>query len=130
MCHSLVHVTLSFFCNVMPVEGELHSPKSETSPMHLLDLVMYALFPNPTRILGIEPMMPQALGKSTSLADIKFHNGVLKIPTLVVKYSTVSPFRNLLALGQCSDECSGLFTSYAISMDCNGERAVELLLRN
>ncbi|KAK6919402.1 Protein of unknown function DUF247, plant [Dillenia turbinata] len=150
-CHSLVHLTLSFFRNIMPMEGELHSPTFETSPKHLLDLVMHALFPHPTRIAGIEPMMPQALyqdiisaaelelygvkfkrGKSTSLADIQFHNGVLEIPPIVVQESTVSLFRNLLALEQCSDEYTGLFTSYAIFMDCliNGEKDVELLLRN
>lgn len=71
--------------------------------------------------------------KSTSkhLLDLKFENGVFKIPELVVYDSTDSLLRNLIAFEQCVQFQKPFVTSYAVLMDrlVNTTRDVELLER-
>lgn len=49
--------------------------------------------------------------------DIKFNNGVLKLPRLLVHDGTKSLFLNLIALEQCHLDCTNDVTSYVIFMD-------------
>ncbi|KAJ4958814.1 hypothetical protein NE237_025925 [Protea cynaroides] len=70
-------------------------------------------------------------GPTTSLLDITFSNGVLKIPTLEIEDSTESLFRNLIAYEQCLDINSNEITTYADFIDglINSPKDVELLQR-
>ncbi|CAM8882432.1 unnamed protein product [Rhodiola kirilowii] len=49
--------------------------------------------------------------------DVKFKNGILKIPRLLIEDSTKSLFLNLIAFEQCHLDCSGDITSYVVFMD-------------
>ncbi|KAG8384342.1 hypothetical protein BUALT_Bualt04G0108200 [Buddleja alternifolia] len=49
--------------------------------------------------------------------DIKFKNGILKIPRLLIHDGTKSLFLNLIAYEQCHLDCSNDITSYVIFMD-------------
>ncbi|KAK8931310.1 UPF0481 protein [Platanthera zijinensis] len=49
--------------------------------------------------------------------DIKFKDGVMRIPRLLIHDGTKSLFLNLIAFEQCNLECSNHITSYVIFMD-------------
>ncbi|EYU44433.1 hypothetical protein ABFS82_08G052600 [Erythranthe guttata] len=49
--------------------------------------------------------------------DIKFKNGILKIPRLLIHDGTKSLFLNLIAYEQCHLDCTNDITSYVIFMD-------------
>ncbi|KAH6784342.1 transmembrane protein [Perilla frutescens var. hirtella] len=55
--------------------------------------------------------------KTDRLWDIKFKNGVLKIPRLLIHDGTKSLFLNLIAFEQCHLDCTNDITSYVIFMD-------------
>ncbi|XP_042383943.1 UPF0481 protein At3g47200-like [Zingiber officinale] len=55
--------------------------------------------------------------KTDRFWDIKFADGVLKIPRLLIHDGTKSLFLNLIALEQCHSDCSKDITSYVIFMD-------------
>ncbi|CAA0840990.1 Plant protein of unknown function (DUF247 [Striga hermonthica] len=55
--------------------------------------------------------------KTDRFWDIKFENGVLKIPRLLIHDGTKSLFLNLIALEQCHLDCTNDITSYVIFMD-------------
>ncbi|KZV24962.1 hypothetical protein F511_01932 [Dorcoceras hygrometricum] len=55
--------------------------------------------------------------KTDRFWDIKFKNGVLKIPRLLIHDGTKSLFLNLIAYEQCHLDCSNDITSYVIFMD-------------
>ncbi|KAM3338999.1 putative protein isoform X1 [Capsicum galapagoense] len=65
----------------------------------------------------------------TSLFDIKYENGLLKIPRLQVVDSTESNLRNLIAFEQQSDVHHKYFSDFAIFMDhlIDSEKDVSLL---
>ena len=56
-------------------------------------------------------------GESRGLLDIKFDNGVLEIPQLLIQETTESFFRNIISFEQCYPNCEPRFTSYAILLD-------------
>ncbi|XP_040996686.1 UPF0481 protein At3g47200-like isoform X1 [Juglans microcarpa x Juglans regia] len=56
-------------------------------------------------------------GTSKSILDIKFNDGVLKIPPLLIQETTETVFRNLIAFEQCYTDCEAWLTSYAILID-------------
>ena len=49
--------------------------------------------------------------------DIKFKNGILKIPRLLIHDGTKSLFQNLISFEQCHLDCSNDITSYVVFMD-------------
>ncbi|KAK9163828.1 hypothetical protein Syun_004730 [Stephania yunnanensis] len=49
--------------------------------------------------------------------DIKFENGVLQIPRILIHDGTKSLFLNLIAFEQCHLDCTNDITSYVIFMD-------------
>ncbi|GAB4846953.1 hypothetical protein Ancab_025963 [Ancistrocladus abbreviatus] len=55
--------------------------------------------------------------KTDRFWDIKFENGVLKIPQLLIHDGTKSLFFNLIAFEQCHLDCTNEITSYVIFMD-------------
>ncbi|KAJ0986763.1 hypothetical protein J5N97_005119 [Dioscorea zingiberensis] len=55
--------------------------------------------------------------KTDRFWDVKFNNGVLKIPRLLIHDGTKSLFLNLIAFEQCHMDCSNDITSYVIFMD-------------
>lgn len=55
--------------------------------------------------------------KTDRFWDIKFKNGVLRIPRLLIHDGTKSLFLNLIAFEQCHLDCSNAISSYVIFMD-------------
>ncbi|KAG6490668.1 UPF0481 protein At3g47200-like [Zingiber officinale] len=55
--------------------------------------------------------------KTDRFWDIKFADGVLKIPRLLIHDGTKSLFLNLIALEQCHSDCTKDITSYVIFMN-------------
>ncbi|KAH0995809.1 hypothetical protein GBA52_019673 [Prunus armeniaca] len=55
--------------------------------------------------------------KTDRFWDVKFKNGILSIPRLLIHDGTKSLFLNLIAFEQCHLDCSNDITSYVIFMD-------------
>ncbi|TQE09156.1 hypothetical protein C1H46_005091 [Malus baccata] len=55
--------------------------------------------------------------KTDMFWDVKFKNGILEIPRLLIHDGTKSLFLNLIAFEQCQLGCSNEITSYVIFMD-------------
>ncbi|XAR74024.1 hypothetical protein NMG60_11008176 [Bertholletia excelsa] len=55
--------------------------------------------------------------KTDRFWDIKFKNGILRVPRLLIHDGTKSLFLNLIAFEQCQLDCSNDITSYVIFMD-------------
>ncbi|GMN75675.1 hypothetical protein TIFTF001_056724 [Ficus carica] len=71
-------------------------------------------------------------GNSKSILDIKFENGVLEIPSLLIQETTEPLFRNLISLEQCCLSYQPVITSYAMLLDnlINTKDDVEILSQN
>jgi hypothetical protein len=71
-------------------------------------------------------------GTSKSILDIKFADGVLEIPSLLIQDTTETLFRNLISFEQCYPGCETRFTSYAILLDnlINTTKDLEILCDN
>ncbi|XP_042493093.1 UPF0481 protein At3g47200-like [Macadamia integrifolia] len=69
---------------------------------------------------------------ATSLSDIKFENGVLKIPAIVIGHGGELILRNLVAYEQYTDDYYSDITEYADFMDglIDSREDVELLQKN
>ncbi|KAI8003769.1 ABC transporter C family member 2 [Camellia lanceoleosa] len=73
---------------------------------------------------------PETVAIGSSLFDIKFENGVMKIPPLTIEDRTESFFRNLIAYEQyCPDNQLTYITDYVRFMDCliDSPKDVEIL---
>lgn len=55
--------------------------------------------------------------KTDRFWDVKFENGILSIPRLLIHDGTKSLFLNLIAFEQCHHDCSNDITTYVIFMD-------------
>ncbi|MCI03795.1 UPF0481 protein, partial [Trifolium medium] len=55
--------------------------------------------------------------KTDRFWDIKFKDGILRLPRLLIHDGTKSLFLNLIAFEQCHLDCSNDITSYVIFMD-------------
>ncbi|XP_034933465.1 UPF0481 protein At3g47200-like [Populus alba] len=55
--------------------------------------------------------------ESSSILDIKFKNGFLEIPPLLIQETTEVIIRNLISYEQCSPKCTDRITSYAVLLD-------------
>ncbi|PRQ24156.1 hypothetical protein RchiOBHm_Chr6g0269291 [Rosa chinensis] len=69
---------------------------------------------------------------SNGLLDIKFSNGVLEIPPLVIVEPTKAFFRNLISYEQCYHWCHPKITSYAMLLDLliNTSKDMDILCEN
>lgn len=119
---------------------------SKVRVRHLLHLVhtSYVLFPSDYTEPCDIPTIPCAsrlkeLGirfkkrdvSDTDFLDIKFHKGVIEIPTIEVWDKTQIEFLNLIAFEQCYLNCKKYITTYIIFMDwlINTAPDVEILRR-
>ncbi|KAL9454343.1 hypothetical protein AB3S75_009850 [Citrus x aurantiifolia] len=130
---SLIMVTLEYFANIFsskkpdetkPEQFEVRNVK------HILDLLRHSL------VLPLEKgykycnrqggweyspsvMKMQQSGiklqrvNSASILDIKFRNGALEIPPLLIHKTTETLFRNLISFEQCCPNYEPIVTSYA-----------------
>ncbi|KAK9285274.1 hypothetical protein L1049_024464 [Liquidambar formosana] len=57
------------------------------------------------------------MGDQRDLLNIKFNNGVMEIPPILIQESTESVFRNLIAFEQCDHTCTNQITCYAEILD-------------
>ncbi|XAR58169.1 hypothetical protein NMG60_11026574 [Bertholletia excelsa] len=153
--NTLVELTRILFIGALPVVKHSFSPlNSENFPSHLLELVLFTLFPRAVGYKNAKKMSYhswQCMRSASDLAlygikfaDVRFidsmedvsfgksKRGVLKMPHLDIQESTTSLFKNLLALEQCSyEKYSGFFTSFLILMDTliDTEIDVEILVK-
>jgi hypothetical protein len=56
-------------------------------------------------------------GAYGSILDVKFIDGILEIPQLLIHDVTETGFRNLISYEQCHSKCEAWITSYAILLD-------------
>ncbi|KAF5740466.1 hypothetical protein HS088_TW11G00535 [Tripterygium wilfordii] len=68
-------------------------------------------------------------GKSECILDIKFKNGILEVPSILIQEITEDVFRNLISFEQCYSKCPAIVTSYAVLLDSliNTETDMNLL---
>ncbi|KAF9666253.1 hypothetical protein SADUNF_Sadunf16G0210400 [Salix dunnii] len=65
--------------------------------------------------VGVEDFVDDS--QERSLLDIKFNNGSLEIPSLLIQETTEVVIRNLISYEQCSPKCTDRITSYAVLLD-------------
>ncbi|KAJ0111257.1 hypothetical protein Patl1_02998 [Pistacia atlantica] len=134
---SLIQLALDFFGNIFSSKepsvtpNQFHEGKIEIK--HILDLLRHSLllplspgkfndkptgwepFPCATKIN--EAGITFEKGMAGSILDIKFANGVLKIPPLLIQETTETILRNLISFEQCCPNYQPIVTSYAKLMD-------------
>ncbi|PON95338.1 hypothetical protein TorRG33x02_088600 [Trema orientale] len=131
---TLVQLAIEFFGNIFsttqpPVQP--HDLDKLKGTKHILDLLRSSLvcfsnmynakipwkpMPSASRLKEAGVKFKKAKD-SKSILDIKFSNGVLEIPPLLIEETTEPIFRNLICLEQCCPGYEAAITSYAILMD-------------
>ncbi|XP_011003945.1 PREDICTED: UPF0481 protein At3g47200-like [Populus euphratica] len=127
---TLAQLALPFFRNIFPSNPPSKVPSNQ-GPKHLLDLLRnwlvlssgeekdgqigWELIPSVTNL--VDAGINLEVGESRSILDIKFENGVLEIPKLLVQETTEVIIRNLISYEQCSPKCTDRITSYAVLLD-------------
>ncbi|PON93749.1 hypothetical protein TorRG33x02_104520 [Trema orientale] len=68
----------------------------------------------------------------SNILDIKFRDGVLEIPQLLIQDMTESLLRNLICYEQCLPHCEEVITSYAVLLDSliNTPKDMEILCKS
>ncbi|KAF9666256.1 hypothetical protein SADUNF_Sadunf16G0210700 [Salix dunnii] len=99
---------------------------------HLLDLLRYWLIqssgnddvgstwepiPSATDLVDAGIKLKVVDSQERSLLDIKFNNGSLEIPSLLIHETTEVVIRNLISYEQCYPQCNDRITSYAVLLD-------------
>lgn len=139
---SLAQLALDSFDHVIERPTEVLQRYYNVKAVHLLDLFRLSFIPqskgsNEKNYLhdgmkdSVSTTIPSAQrlhvagikfkprkSDSVSLLDIKFDNGVLKIPPLAIDDSISSFFLNCVAFEQCYSDCSKHITSYTTFMSC------------
>ncbi|KAK0590710.1 hypothetical protein LWI29_030701 [Acer saccharum] len=146
---NLIQLALNFFSNMF----SSHKPTIEPNKFandeikHILDLLRLSLilpldllnraeytgwqpFPSARKIKGSGIKFKKVA--SETILDIRFNNGVLEIPPLLVQETTEPIFRNLISLEQCLPNCPPFITAYAKLMDnvIDTTEDVEILCEN
>ncbi|KAF9619814.1 hypothetical protein IFM89_009565 [Coptis chinensis] len=148
--HSLNKLTLRFFNQLMPRDGEDALQKYYSCHgKHLLDLFSKTFHPalpqhqqetkkkvelkhipcvTELRQAGVKFKKGSTTG---SFVDIKFVDGVMEIPPILIQDQTDTLLRNLIASEQCYAGRSTYITSYAFFMDnlINSPNDVRILRR-
>ncbi|GLU00183.1 hypothetical protein SLE2022_175660 [Rubroshorea leprosula] len=144
---SLVELATDFFSPALPLERR----ETKTSNiLHLVDFVwrfwVGSQAMQGVTYIGLDPdygtYIPSATrleeagvkfqkAESTHTLDVKFNEGVLKIPYLVITAWTETVFRNLIIFEQCRIGCTPCVTCYAVLLDClvNTSDDVDLMCR-
>ncbi|XP_073265038.1 UPF0481 protein At3g47200-like [Populus alba] len=127
---NLAQLALQFFENIFsfnppPILSSYQGKK------HLLDLLRNWLVlssgeekdggtgwePIPSVTNLVDAGIKLKVGKSSSILDIKFQNGVLEIPPLLIQETTEVIIRNLISYEQSCPNCTDRITSYAVLLD-------------
>lgn len=142
---SLPLLALGFFKRMIP--GDLQSLEEKCSQdcSHLLDLIHNCYLPTYPAVeswvgqINLEcatKMQKSGIrfksnAPAKSLLDVKFVNGVLKIPPLNVHYYTEILFRNLIALEHCPHDQAKYVTPYVylLAKVIQSEKDLRLLSR-
>ncbi|CAB4287618.1 unnamed protein product [Prunus armeniaca] len=127
---SLAELALTFFNRPDQVLDQDSSAAGEVK--HLLDLLRWSFIPNHSP--QEEPVQPIELIQSAkklrlagikfkkreavSFLDIRFCNGVLEIPHIVIDDLLTHLLMNFVAFEQCYSYCSKHVTTYAAFMSC------------
>ncbi|GMI76828.1 hypothetical protein like AT3G50120 [Hibiscus trionum] len=131
---SLIELALSFFANTFTSHPPLIQPSrfKDQNIKHILDLLRLSLVLPSQEIkkntaAGWQPIRSVTRlkeagvkfkkGAAESVLDIKFTNGCLEIPSLLIQETTETIFRNLIAYEQCWTHCPPIFTCYAKLLD-------------
>uniref|UniRef100_A0A6M2F8E1 Uncharacterized protein n=1 Tax=Populus davidiana TaxID=266767 RepID=A0A6M2F8E1_9ROSI len=127
---TLAQLALQFFRNIFSFHPPSIVPPYQ-GQKHLLDLLRNWLVlssgeeedggtgwePMPSVTNLVDAGIKLKVGKSSSILDIKFQNGFLEIPPLLIQETTEVIIRNLISHEQCSPKCTDRITSYAILLD-------------
>ncbi|KAL9367140.1 hypothetical protein Peur_038339 [Populus x canadensis] len=127
---TLAQLALQFFDTIISFRPPRKLP-SYQGQKHLLDLLRNWLVlssgkeedgetgwePMPSVTNLVDAGIKLKAGESSSILDIKFQNGVLEIPPLLVQETTEVIIRNLISYEQCSPKCTDRITSYAVLLD-------------
>ncbi|CAL1413073.1 unnamed protein product [Linum trigynum] len=113
---SLAELAFRFFKNMIPGDILIHREKFTQEGNHLLDLICHCLLPTLPRLpssksqkhlRSVTDLHSSGIkikrAKTENLLDVKFVNGILKLPQIEVHQHTELLFRNLIALEQCSN---------------------------
>ncbi|KAK3040817.1 hypothetical protein RJ639_029161 [Escallonia herrerae] len=139
----LMKLVLKFFETMMLMTVPAEYKPRGREIKHILDLLRssllsssldvqptdtnWELFPPVTDLLRAGVKFKK--GHPDDILDIKFDNGVFKIPPIKIRGNSESLFRNLIAYEQCDRYCTDKFTSYAVFLDCliNTSKDADLL---
>ncbi|KAG6736321.1 hypothetical protein POTOM_060933 [Populus tomentosa] len=127
---TLAQLALRFFQIIFSSDPPPIVPSNQ-GPKHLLDLLRNWLVLSSGKEeegeMGWEPIpsvtnlvyagIKLKVGKSRSILDIKFQNGVLEIPPLLLQQTAEVIIRNLISYEQCSPYSTDRITSYAVLLD-------------
>ncbi|XP_042970067.1 UPF0481 protein At3g47200-like isoform X2 [Carya illinoinensis] len=141
----LMQLAVEFFANIFS-----STPPPVVYPIqdieHILDLFRRLLISSVggegERELGWQ-LMPSATSlveagvklrrsEYKSILDMKFINGVLEIPPLLIQETTETVFRNLVSFEQCYANCDAWFTSYVVLLQnlINTAKDLDILCEN
>ncbi|KAG7952068.1 hypothetical protein I3843_12G040800 [Carya illinoinensis] len=87
-----------------------YSPQSHENHTHLLDCFRNCLLDGSCTVRRRED--------GANILDVKFEEGIMKIPAIVIEENTESVFRNLIAFEHCDPSKGYEITSYAALLDC------------
>ncbi|KAG7952070.1 hypothetical protein I3843_12G041000 [Carya illinoinensis] len=72
----------------------------------------------PVTELILHGIIPWKAKSRDNILDVKFQNGLMEIPEIVIGENTESVFRNLIAFEHCDQRKGNEITSYAALLDC------------
>ncbi|XP_042952246.1 UPF0481 protein At3g47200-like [Carya illinoinensis] len=72
----------------------------------------------PVTELILHGIIPLKAKSRDNILDVKFKNGLMEIPEIVIEENTESVFRNLIAFEHCDQRKGNEITSYAALLDC------------
>ncbi|KAI9176660.1 hypothetical protein LWI28_005644 [Acer negundo] len=144
---NLIQLALNFFSNMFSshkpsITPDLFAKHEIKHILHLLRLSLVLPLDQSNKDTGWQPFPCARKIKgsgikfkninSNTILDIRFNNGVLEIPPLLVQETTETIFRNLISLEQCLPNCPPIITAYAKLMDnlIDTPEDVEILCEN
>uniref|UniRef100_A0A6N2K355 Uncharacterized protein n=1 Tax=Salix viminalis TaxID=40686 RepID=A0A6N2K355_SALVM len=144
---TLAHLALQFFANIF----SSNPPNTDTpydGTKHLLDLLRnwlvkssgkdedvetgWAPIPSATDLVDARIELKVSDSEHRSILDIKFKNGSLEMPLVLIQETTEVIIRNLISYEQCSPQCDDRITSYAVLLDSliNTTKDMDILTRS
>ena len=141
---SLSLLALRFFNNIIHRREDIIESHKDLKGLHLLDLVRSSFIPPhqelpkrgniPTHIIHCVSKLRRSgiclnPGKEDSFLVVKFHHGVIEMPTITIDDFMTSFLVNCVAFEQCHNSSSKHLTTYSTFLDClvNTAKDVEYL---